>query len=253
MGSYETGCIVSRILLEFSCYCFFFSSSVQFKHCAFCVCMIYSKEKISYLKEIREMAPSHFAEKYSGELISDDELCEDTGSHPIRLEVTPFDTKQPGLRFTSATRQTDWKHMAKIDDIYSVHITGDIVKIASSYSPMLFCVEISDTVARESFASCLTVYYRYCTIKLIINIIIDRDYLYDYMLICNRLMCKWTMSLCRELCSHALTELEMNRCHGPIGGEYAYRKLQQQNVGTYILRQCEKIHENYYIDIIVKL
>lgn len=67
-------------------------------------------------------------------------------------------------------------------------------------------------------------------------------------------MVKWTVDLCRELFSPTLLTLRELKCHGPIGGEYAYTKLQNRQcaAGSYIIRQCEKIYENYYIDIIVK-
>lgn len=176
---------------------------------------------------IRTLAPSHFTEKYSGELISvDDQTQDSNGTYPIELEITPFDTKQPGLRFTYKNKHNEWKHIAKIDDIYSIYMDNDMVKIELSDSPTGFCIKIDDKARRNSLVSCLAVYYR--------------------------LLAKWTVNLCHELGSPSLNALEKIRCHGPIGGEYAYRKLQQQRVGSYILRQCEKIHENYYIDIIVK-
>lgn len=67
-------------------------------------------------------------------------------------------------------------------------------------------------------------------------------------------MVKWTVDLCRDLRSPTLQTLRELKCHGPIGYEYAYTKLlyQQCAPGSYIIRQCEKIYENYYIDIVVK-
>lgn len=159
-------------------------------------------------------------------ILIDEQSHDGNGTYPIELEITPFDTKQPGLRFTLKNKQKEWKHIAKIDDIYSIYMDGDLVKIELSDSPTGFCIKIAEKAKRESLVSCVAVYYR--------------------------LLAKWTVNLCQELSSPSLNALEKNRCHGPIGGEYAYRKLQQQRVGSYILRQCEKIHENYYIDIIVK-
>lgn len=48
-----------------------------------------------------------------------------------------------------------------------------------------------------------------------------------------------------------LSELKI---HGPIGGSYSYSKLEDRNsdVGTFIIRQCEKIFDTYYIDIVTK-
>lgn len=66
-------------------------------------------------------------------------------------------------------------------------------------------------------------------------------------------MVKWTANLCPELASPTLQRLRELKCHGPIGGEYSYSKLHRQYpIGAYIIRQCERIYENYYIDIIVK-
>lgn len=67
-------------------------------------------------------------------------------------------------------------------------------------------------------------------------------------------MIKWTVDLCRDFSSPTLRVLRDLKCHGPIGGEYAYVKLQERQclVGSYIIRQCEKLYDHYYIDIIVK-
>lgn len=52
-----------------------------------------------------------------------------------------------------------------------------------------------------------------------------------------------------------LTELKI---HGPIGGKYSYSKIDSKitekasSVGTFIIRQCEKIFGIYYIDIVTK-
>jgi Janus kinase 2 len=44
------------------------------------------------------------------------------------------------------------------------------------------------------------------------------------------------------------------KIHGPIGGEYSYNKIKEnaKGVGTYIIRQCEKEPDIYYIDILAK-
>ena len=44
------------------------------------------------------------------------------------------------------------------------------------------------------------------------------------------------------------------KIHGPIGGTYSYSKLEDRNsdVGTFIIRQCEKVFNTYYIDIVTK-
>lgn len=86
----------------------------------------------------------------------------------IDLEITPFDEKQPGIRFTAANQlnqaadseQTKWRHIGKIDDIYSIYIDGNVVKIELSDSPVGFSIEITDELERVSFVGGLAVYYR---------------------------------------------------------------------------------------------
>lgn len=52
-----------------------------------------------------------------------------------------------------------------------------------------------------------------------------------------------------------LTDLKI---HGPIGGKYSYSKIDSKitekasSVGTFIIRQCEKVFGIYYIDIVTK-
>lgn len=67
-------------------------------------------------------------------------------------------------------------------------------------------------------------------------------------------MVKWTVDLCRDLPSPALEALRSLKCHGPIGGEYSYIKLEEKQCipGSYIIRQCEKTYDDYFIDIITK-
>lgn len=67
-------------------------------------------------------------------------------------------------------------------------------------------------------------------------------------------MATWTIDLCQSFKSPLLQELRDLKCHGPIGGEFSYFKLQdkQSLPGAYIIRQCEKTYGVYYIDIITK-
>ncbi|KAL7041532.1 hypothetical protein ACKWTF_000809 [Chironomus riparius] len=87
----------------------------------------------------------------------------------------------------------------------------------------------------ESFISCINLYYR--------------------------LMVKWNMDLCTSLSSPSLKFLTELKIHGPIGGKYSYSKIDSKmnittdkitSVGTFIIRQCEKIYDIYYIDIVTK-
>lgn len=67
-------------------------------------------------------------------------------------------------------------------------------------------------------------------------------------------MCKWTVNLCADFKSPQLERLLTEKCHGPIGGQAAYGKLQERSsiAGSYIVRQCEHNYDTFYIDIITK-
>lgn len=105
---------------------------------------------------------------------------------------------------------------------------GGIIKLDMRDKPA-FHLRMIDQDERESFISCVSGYYR--------------------------LMCKWTHNLYENLPSPSLSQLSLVKCHGPIGGDFAYSKLRdkEQTVGSYLVRQCEKEYDTYYIDIITKL
>ncbi len=56
--------------------------------------------------------------------------------------------------------------------------------------------------------------------------------------------------------SPSLKFLRELKIHGPIGGTYSYSKLEEDEnsagLGTFIIRQCEKVFDTYYIDIVTK-
>ena len=66
-----------------------------------------------------------------------------------------------------------------------------------------------------------------------------------------RLTVKWMLDLCLEYSTPSLQDLKHFKCHGPIGGEFSYAKIREKNntPGSYIIRQCEKEYDTYYIDI----
>lgn len=64
-----------------------------------------------------------------------------------------------------------------------------------------------------------------------------------------RLMDRWTFDLCGALVTPSLVRLSELRCHGPIGFPAAYEKLQPLGVGYYIVRQCDKFHDTFSLDI----
>lgn len=66
-----------------------------------------------------------------------------------------------------------------------------------------------------------------------------------------RLTVKWMQDLCPSYKTPSLEELDRLYCHGPIGGGYSFMKLHENGdkCGSYIVRQCDREYDTYYIDI----
>lgn len=196
----------------------------------FSTIFLYSYVKSTYLKTINTFAPNYLVEKYSAQVPY---LIEENFVHnglcPVEIEFSPFHDERPGLS-VYYTYKNKWVHLAKIEDIYTIINEGnDSVKLEIRDHPRGFSIKMSDQNKMESFISLLSGYYR--------------------------LMVKWTVDLCPSLPSSHLKTLNMLKCHGPIGGEYSYMKLKDRGLipGAYIIRQCDKEYDIYYIDMVVKM
>lgn len=95
-------------------------------------------------------------------------------------------------------------------------------------SPDGFPITMTSKAEIESFVSCLNGYYR--------------------------LMVKWNMDLCVCLASPTLKFLSDLKIHGPIGGAFSYSKIEEKNqsTGSFIVRQCERAFDTFFIDIVTK-
>lgn len=102
------------------------------------------------------------------------------------------------------------------------------VSLEIQNSPLGFPITMDTLREMESFVSCISGYYR--------------------------LMVKWSMDLCSQLPSPSLKFLNDRKIHGPIGGAYSYNKIEEKssNIGSFIVRQCEKVFDTFYIDIVTK-
>ena len=123
-----------------------------------------------------------------------------------------------------------WKHVSKFADFYTVQIDNTVneVSLEIQNSPLGFPITMETQREMESFVSCISGYYR--------------------------LMVKWSMDLCSQLPSPSLKFLNDRKIHGPIGGAYSYNKIEEKSstIGSFIVRQCEKVFDTFYIDIVTK-
>lgn len=188
---------------------------------------MFSYVKSTYLECINNLAPNYLVEKYSVQVpyLPEENL---SGMCPVEIEFSPFHAERPGLSIYYGYKMK-WIHLARIEDIYTIIVErDDIVKLEIRDHPHGFKIKMLDSTVLESFVSLLSGYYR--------------------------LMVKWTMDLCPMLPSLNLGTLNMLKCHGPIGGEYSYMKMKDRGCvpGSYIIRQCSKEYDVYFIDIVVK-
>lgn len=102
------------------------------------------------------------------------------------------------------------------------------VSLEIQNSPLGFPITMDSAREIESFVSCISGYYR--------------------------LMVKWNMDLCSNLASPSLKFLTDRKIHGPIGGGYSYNKIEEKSsaTGSFVVRQCEKVFDTFYIDIVTK-
>ncbi|XP_037047669.1 tyrosine-protein kinase hopscotch isoform X3 [Bradysia coprophila] len=193
---------------------------IKHKHDAYYV-------KTAYLLSITTNAPNYFVEKCAAiaSYLPEDGL--ERGTCPIDLEFAPHHPTRPGLSAYYSYKKV-WKHISKIEDFLAIVVDNDTVTFGMRSTNVGFSVTITDKARLESFVTCVTGYYR--------------------------LMATWTIDLCQSFKSPLLQELRELKCHGPIGGEFSYFKLQEKQslAGSYIIRQCEKMYGVYYIDIITK-
>lgn len=113
----------------------------------------------TYLNTINEMAPNYLVEKYNGIVpyLAEDELR--SGTCPVDLEFSPFNTDRPGFNVYYSYKK-EWRHIAKVEDIFAIIVERDVVKLEIRDNPAGFSIQMGDSLKLESFVSCITGYYR---------------------------------------------------------------------------------------------
>lgn len=167
-------------------------------------------------------------EKYSVQVqYLHDEDVSVNKNHSVCIEFFPNEHSCPrsGLNITY---NTNILHLADIEDIFTMIIDGDCVKLEIKDYSRVYKIYIPDKNVLESFVSLVSGYYR--------------------------LRVKWYVDLCSTLQSPHLKTLNSLKCHGPIGNDCAYSKLKikELTAGAYIIRQCRGEFDTYFVDIVVR-
>lgn len=199
--------------------------------------------KSVYIDDIDSNAPEYLYEEYNGSIpyLQVDETLK-AGKCWVKIKFVPYANKtKKGLTPAAKEQKEDsealpglkvfysreWKHVANIDEIFTILVQNLTVNISLKDQSNLYSIDFATQTELDSFITCLAGYYR--------------------------LMCKWTVYLCKPyLYSPSLNRLKELKCHGPIGGKFSIRKIAEKNssVGANIVRQCEEKYNTYYVDIL---
>ncbi|OXU22374.1 hypothetical protein TSAR_007732, partial [Trichomalopsis sarcophagae] len=173
--------------------------------------------KEQYLNQFESMAPNYLCEEYKALI--------DKGmtSPPLRvlLRINATDIKYCQIEESNS----NWKVLCAIEDLCFVSIRQDNTVEVSRKNGIPSYLKFSTNSLLMSFVSALDGYYR--------------------------LSIKWTFNLCGDAVTPSLERLHRLKCHGPVGGEFSYSKLEDKRAnraGTFILRESESKYDAYYLD-----
>lgn len=180
------------------------------------------------MDDLHEIAPNYLAETYTVTT----KYPQDDHNLNHRMEVKARLQVQGGKFRTCYSYKDSWCEIP-LEELCNVETTSINeeyrIFIQLKNEPTRLWYRFETETQMESFASCLAGYYR--------------------------LTISWTTNLCKELAPPSLAVLKRYKCHGPIGGFFAFKKLERlgNRPGQYILRQCEHNFNTFYIDIVRKV
>ncbi|XP_034487752.1 tyrosine-protein kinase hopscotch [Drosophila innubila] len=149
-------------------------------------------------------------------------------SIPVYVRLWFHDSAEPGLKVARVTSEATlkWSLVAVVEDIFSLYKESEqVVRMEIVGFPKGYHMRFETEHEMKSFISYLGIYIR--------------------------LTVKWMQDLCPSYKTPSLEELDRLYCHGPIGGGYSFMKLHENGdkCGSYIVRQCDREYNAYYIDI----
>ncbi|XP_012288894.1 tyrosine-protein kinase hopscotch [Orussus abietinus] len=174
----------------------------------------YVKEQ--YLNQFECMAPNYPCEEYKA--LMDRGIPNPPSRVLLRVNASE-------VKYCEA-ESNDWHTLCAIEDLCFVSIRQDST------------VEVSRKNGIPS-------YLKFGTISLLMSFVSALDGYY-------RLAVKWTFNLCRDAITPSLEKMHKLKCHGPVGGEFSYAKLEEKRSnrpGTFILRESETKYNVFYLDV----
>lgn len=179
--------------------------------------------KAEYLKQLDILAPEYLSESYKAVIDQSGSPCN------VIIKVSPHHPAEPGVKYCLDSKRDEWHLICTIEDIIFVSIRDDGTTEISRKNGIPFYLKFHTLSILHSFISILDGYYR--------------------------LTCKWTFNICKDVYTPSLQKLYAMKCHGPVGGEFSYAKLEEKRNnrhGCFIVRESELKYDDYYIDVCVK-
>ncbi|KAJ8678849.1 hypothetical protein QAD02_014636 [Eretmocerus hayati] len=174
--------------------------------------------KEQYLNQFETMAPNYLCEEYKA--LMDRALPNPPVRVLMRINVT--DIKYCHLDESNS----NWRSLCAIEDLCFVSVRQDNTVEVSRKNGIPSYLKFNNNLLLMSFVSALDGYYR--------------------------LSIKWTFNLCGDAVTPSLERLHRLKCHGPVGGEFSYSKLEEKRnnrPGTFILRESETKYNTFYLDV----
>ncbi|XP_060536188.1 tyrosine-protein kinase hopscotch-like [Cylas formicarius] len=173
-----------------------------------------------YVKQLDLIAPEYLSEVYKAQIDQDGSL------RNILVKVSP----SSNITYCSESKRDEWKLICTIEELGFISIRNNgAIEISRKNGIPFYLKFRKDDRDTRAFISLLDGYYR--------------------------LTCKWTFNICKEVITPSLKKLQQMKCHGPVGGEFSYAKLEDKRAnrtGCFIIRESETNYNTYYIDVCVK-
>ncbi|XP_023023371.1 tyrosine-protein kinase hopscotch isoform X3 [Leptinotarsa decemlineata] len=179
--------------------------------------------KAEYIRQLEIIAPEYLSESFKAVIDQDGSICN------IIINVTPCQNAEPEVRYCLESKKDQWFLICSIEDLGFISIRNDGTIEISRKNGIPFYLKFNSYIVMLSFISLLDGYYR--------------------------MTCKWTFNICKEVYTPSLQKLHSMKCHGPVGGEFSYAKLESKRAnrsGCFILRESESRYNDYYIDVCMK-
>lgn len=178
--------------------------------------------KSEYLKQLDIMAPEYLAEEYKAYIDKNGSV-----SH-IVIRISPQSTDS-NIKYCFESKRDKWYSICTFEELMYVSIRHDSTVEISRKNGIPYYLKFTSLDYMYSFVSVLDGYYR--------------------------LAVKWIFNICKDVVTPSLQKLYAMKCHGPVGGEFSYAKLDAKrgnHPGCFILRESDVKYNVYYIDLCIK-